>query len=108
MSEIEKIFATRLRNTVLESSALGYHPGRFEQMLNSSSALSVARKLVTSGDIQYGLEELIKLGRADLAVESIMQEDEFRSLFTAGQLDAASWRLQQAKNQVKDSRKIKP
>lgn len=96
MSEIEKRFEGRLRNTIVESAALGYYPSRFEQMLNSSSGISVAKKLVTSGDLHYGLKELKKLGRLDLTVESIMMEDEFRLLFTQAELDAAKWRLEQA------------
>jgi len=105
MSELEMRFAGRLRNTIAESTALGYYPSRFEQMLNASSGLAVARKLVASGDIQYGLEELVKLGRSDLTMEAIMLEDEFRALFTTGQLEAAAWRLQRAKDKVGISRK---
>lgn len=105
MFELETLFEGRLRNTIAESSELGYHPSRFEQMLNTSSGIAVAKKLVTSGDIQYGLEELIKLGREDLAVESIMQEEEFRTLFKKAELEAAAWRLAQAKEQVSTGKK---
>lgn len=94
--EIEKRFEGRLRNTILESAALGYYPSRFEQMLNNSSGISVAKKLVASGDLQYGLKELKKLGRHDLTMESIMMEEQFRLLFTKAELEAAKWRLEQA------------
>jgi len=88
-------FEGRLRNTILESAALGYYPSRFEQMLKNSAGTSVAKKLVASGDLQYGLKELKKLGRQDLTMESIMMEEEFRPLFSKGELEAAKWRLEQ-------------
>jgi len=89
-------FDARMRHTITESSALGYYPSRFAQMINESSGVLVAKKLVASGDIHYGLQELKKLGRLDLSVESVMLEDEFRSCFTRAELEAAQWRLQQA------------
>jgi hypothetical protein len=95
-SEIERRFERRLRNTIVESTALGYYPSRFEQMLNNSAGILVAKRLVGSGDLQYGLKELKKLGRHDLTMESIMMEEEFRPLFTKAELEAAKWRLEQA------------
>jgi hypothetical protein len=43
-----------------------------------------------------GFRELIGRNRAELTMESIMLEPEFASMFSAAQLAAARWRLQQA------------
>ena len=67
-------------------------------MVAASGAKAVAKQLVKSGDLQDGLKRLQKLGRLDLAMESIMLEAKFRPLFNAGELEAAKWRLEQVKD----------
>ena len=95
MTSLESEFSERLRDAVRQSHDLGYHPTRFEQMLNEQGALALARKLIKSGELQDGLKAMTKLGRKDLVLESIMLEPKFKALFSAGELQAASWRLSQ-------------
>jgi hypothetical protein len=90
------VFSERLRDTVRQAHALDYHPHRFEQMLNVEGGLALAHRLVKSGELQDGLRALIRLGRRDLAMESIMLEEEFKPLFTPAERAAARWRLEQA------------
>lgn len=66
-------------------------------MLESYDAVSLAERLVTSGDIQSGLKRLANLGHTELSIEAIMLEPEFKSLFHHRLLAAAQWRLDQAK-----------
>lgn len=96
MKQLESEFSMRLRDSISQSHDLGYHPTRFEQMLNEQGALGLARKLIKSGEIQDGFKVVVKLGRKDLTMESIMLESKFQSLFSAGELEAAAWRLSQA------------
>ena len=93
MTTLEREFAERLRDAIRQAIDLGYHPTRFEQMLETQGAVGLARKLVTSGDLQDGLKAMAKLGRRDLTMESIMLEDKFKSLFSKAELEAAKWRL---------------
>ncbi|MBI3903817.1 MAG: hypothetical protein HY306_12895 [Nitrosomonadales bacterium] len=95
MKQLEAEFSDRLHDSIRQAQGLGYNPSRFEQMLATLGALKLAKKLVLSGDLQYGLKEMIKLDRKDLTLESIMLEPKFKSLFSAGELEAASWRLSQ-------------
>lgn len=94
-SPMEAEFSERLRDAIRQSHDLGYHPTRFEKMLNEQGALGLARKLVKSGELQDGLKDLAKLGRKDLSMESIMLEPQFKPLFSIAELQAAKWRLAQ-------------
>ena len=95
MSQLETKFEARIQEALVECHRLGYHPSDFEGMLSSASATRVAKKLVTSGELQSGLKKLAQLGRLDLSVESIMLEPQFRTLFAKQLRDAAQWRLNQ-------------
>ena len=95
-SVLEAQFSERIRDAIRQSHELGYHPTRFEQMLDELGAVGAARRLIKSGELQGGLKELTKLGRKDLTMEAIMQESAFKALFTAAELQAAKWRLEQA------------
>jgi hypothetical protein len=66
-------------------------------MLDTLGGVNLAKKLVLSGDLQDGLKTLAKLGRLDLSMEAMMQEDKFKLLFTKSELEAATWRLAQMK-----------
>ena len=92
----EQEFATALREAIQQMRGLGYSPQRFEKMLNDVGAVNTARKLIKSGELQDGLKSLLQKGRADLTLEHIMQLDPYRQLFSAAELAAADWRLQQA------------
>ena len=63
-------------------------------MLNSSpSAVTLAKKLAVSSELQDGLKRIAKLGRLELSMESIMLEEKFKPLFSDQVLQAAQWRL---------------
>lgn len=94
LEQLSGEFSDRLREAIDLCRKLGYSPSRFEQMLNNSpSAVSLARKLVVSSELQDGLKRIAKLGRLELSMESIMLEEKFKPLFSAQVLEAAKWRL---------------
>lgn len=94
LDELGGEFADRLREAIDQCRAIGYNPSRFEQMLNSTtSAVSLARKLVVSSELQDGLKRIAKLGKLELSMESIMLEEQFKPLFSDQLREAAKWRL---------------
>jgi uncharacterized protein YktB (UPF0637 family) len=95
MTKLDELFEARVRSAVAKCRELGYNPNDFQQMLDSSNAVTLAQKLVTSGNIQSGLKKLSSLGKPELSIESIMLEPEFHPLFSQQILAAARWRLDQ-------------
>lgn len=63
-------------------------------MVHDLGGVATAKRLVSSGELQDGLIKLAHLRRLDLSMECIMQESEFRKLFTSAELEAANWRLE--------------
>lgn len=94
---LENAFHHRMIAACEESFNLGYSPTRMYEMLKTRAAVSIAKEFVASGKIHDGLTNAVAIGRPDLAMESIMLENSFKPLFTKGELDAATWRLQQAR-----------
>ena len=92
---LAQMFAQRLREACEESAKLGHNPTRILGMLTSMDAVSVAKNLIMSGDIQTGLKKMVSIGRQELTIESLMLESKFAPLFTKQELDAAKWRLSQ-------------
>lgn len=97
MNALEQRFEARVRSAILECHGLGYHPADFEGMLRNDTATRVAQRLVQSGELQSGLRRLAQMGRLDLAIESIMLDPEFESLFAERLREAARWRLEQVR-----------
>ncbi len=97
MTELEQAFEARVTAAVAECHRLGYHPSDFEGMLRNAPAVRVAEKLVASGGLQSGLHRLAAMERLDLAIESIMLESTFASLFSPPLREAAQWRLDQVR-----------
>ncbi len=61
--------------------------------LENREGVAVARQLVLAGGQQHAFRAIMELNRADLTIESIMLEDEFRPLFTHAELAAAQFYL---------------
>lgn len=95
MDELAVQFEQRLWASIDASITLGYNPTRFTDMLNTWGGVGVARRLVASGEIQDGIRKIVSMGHPELSMESIMLEPQFAPLFTAGELEAAQWRLDQ-------------
>ena len=65
-----------------------YNPTRFTHMINTYGGVETAKHLVSSGNIQYGLQHIVKMGHYELSMEPIILETEFASLFTEEVLSA--------------------
>jgi hypothetical protein len=88
-------FNRRLHDSIVQCNSLGYRPSDFIEMLDKTEGVALAKKLVATGEIQSGLKRVKAHGRPELAMESIMLEDEFSGLFADDERVAARWRLQQ-------------
>jgi hypothetical protein len=76
-----------------ECFKFGYRPTYFIDMISKAHPVEVAKKLVISGAEQAGFKKLVKMGKSDLTVESLMLQSKFSFLFSKQELDAAKWRL---------------
>jgi len=68
----------------------------FIRMLNEHGALETARRLSNTAIWQNGFEKIARLGRADLTVEYIILQDEYRQYFSETQLRNAQAKLEYA------------
>jgi hypothetical protein len=73
-----------------------YHPAPWIGMMQRWGAAEAARRLLASGEIQYGFRRLVEAGRADLTVEWSALRPRWNRIFHDGHRAAATWRLQQA------------
>lgn len=97
LKQLEELFHSRLVTACKTSKLLGYNPARMEALLQRKPGVAIARKSVVSGDLHDGLKNMKnRLSRPDLTIEAIMQEPQFKPLFTAAEIAAAKWRLQAA------------
>ena len=86
-------FDEQVRSAIKRCYELGYKPSRFMQMIEEAHPVEVAKRLVVSGEFQHGIQELTKLGHQELTIEGIMKLEQFSTLFTPAELEAAAWRL---------------
>lgn len=95
MSDVEDRFEQRLLDSIEISRGMGYTPTAFIGMLDRHGGVRTAKRLIADGNIQSGIKKLRDLGRLDIAMEQIMLDPEFATLFTPEELAAARWRLEQ-------------
>lgn len=76
-------------------SEAGYTASVFLHMLMKQGGLATAKSLINSRDVSTGYTSLYERGRLDLTVEAtILDNEKWHSLFTAGELQRAAKRLQ--------------
>ncbi|MDF3154053.1 hypothetical protein P3C58_18915 [Mesorhizobium sp. XAP10] len=88
----EAEFAAELMNTYRQCEHLGYKPTGMLQMMQEHGAIVTARRLLASPPSE-GFNRLALMGRLDLAIESIVQREPWRQLFTDEELNRAKRRL---------------
>ncbi|MFU0785252.1 MAG: hypothetical protein ACFWTP_02865 [Enterococcus gilvus] len=90
-------FEDRIEKSIHDSEKIGYNPTKFKQMVNNKGALATVKQLIVTQNFQYGFKKLKELRRLDLSIEYIVaNEDKYASLFTADEIEAAAWNLEQA------------
>jgi hypothetical protein len=88
----EAAFAEQLMETYRECDHLGYKPTGMLQMLHEHGAIETARRLIAYPPSE-GFSRLAAMNRLDLAIESIVQREPWRALFTEDELRRAARKL---------------
>lgn len=88
----ETDFAGELIKTYRACERLGYKPTGMLQMMQDHGAIETAHRLLASPPSE-GFNRLALLGRLDLAIESIVQRDPWKLLFSEDELRRARQRL---------------
>ena len=91
-------FSVEINTAIDQCCELGYIPTRLKEMIETRHPVEVAKSFVISGDFQDGFERLNNMGKPELTVEGIMLQPKYISLFTASELKAAKWRLENVNN----------
>jgi hypothetical protein len=78
-----------------------YHPMAFVGMRARLGVVEAISRLVVSGDVQSGFRRLRDLGLLDWTIEAAVLK--FPSEFSQAVRECAAWRLDQVKNQGKES-----
>ncbi len=73
----------------------GYNATRFLQMVSEQGGLATAKQLLHAPHVSDGFTALWERGRLDLAVEAVVQRDEFAALFDDDERELARDRLAQ-------------
>ncbi|MGO7039979.1 hypothetical protein ACCS60_16670 [Rhizobium acaciae] len=88
----EAAFAEQLMETYRECERLGYKPTGMLQMIHDHGAIGAAKRLLALRPSD-GFNRLALMNRLDLAIESIVQREQWRGLFTDHELKRAAQRL---------------
>jgi hypothetical protein len=86
-------FEDRVKKAVKEMIELGYQPKAFMAMTFEYGTVNAIKKLINSSDIPDGFTKLWELKRLDLSMENIIQENEWKYLFSEEERKKAEKRL---------------
>lgn len=94
MDEVERQF-NRAMVAVYEHAKreTGYNATRFLQMVSEHGGLATARQLLHSSHVSDGFTALWERRRLDLAVEAVVLQPEFETLFSDDEREIARERL---------------
>jgi hypothetical protein len=94
VQDVEKKFHQAMV-TVYESAKreTGYNAVRFLQMLSEQGGVATARQLLHSSHVSDGFTALWERRRLDLAVEAVVLQPEYESLFSYDEREIARERL---------------
>jgi hypothetical protein len=77
-----------------EEAQAVFVPARLLMMIGEHGGLWTAQRLLDAPHVAEGFVKLWEAGRLDLAVEAVVLEEEWASLFTPDQLTTARRRLE--------------
>lgn len=86
-------FETYIDNTIKEMKNLGYNPTYFIKMRKQDGTINAIKTLIHNSKAQGGFIKLHELRRPDLAMESIVLEEQWHDLFTEEDRKAARNKL---------------
>jgi len=95
MSVKEKLTEALIDGYERTGEEVGFWGYRFLRAVRNNGGLATAKRMLTprSPGQRTGLDRLLEAGRPDLTMEAIIMQPQFRSLFTASELEVASERL---------------
>ncbi|RQS47484.1 phospholipase D family protein [Burkholderia sp. Bp8986] len=93
LDALAKEFGARIREAMDISIQKKYVKSTIEGMMATYPPVTLAKRLVTQGDIKSGLKNLAAHDALDLSFESIMLEPQFAPLFSKDDLDCAHFNL---------------
>ena len=98
MADIEKLraeFAEEVRQLLVKEREVGLCSTRFLQMVEEHGAVEAAHRLLKPDrELPPIFEYLRRIGRTDLAMESYVTQERYRSLFSEEEQEIAGWRLE--------------
>jgi len=98
-------FDQRVDNAIREMMSLGYKPQAFMTMKIKDGTVNSIKKLINSSTPPEGFTRLWELKRLDLSMEAIIQEEEWKDLFTDDERQKAKKRLNDYGYKEKDKKK---
>ena len=78
-----------------EAAEIGYRPTYFLRMVRERGGLDAAKQLLQGNELSSGLVRLWELGRLDISMEALVQEEPWSALFTHEELAEAHQHLEQ-------------
>jgi len=90
---LESEFDQAMRGTYEAARNRGYIPTYFLQMLEEHGGVGTAQRLLAKADAQSGLFKLWELDMLHESMESLVVQERFKPLFTAGEIAEAHRRL---------------
>lgn len=95
MTDIERKFHNAMIDIYRKADKeYGYKATRFLQMLGEKGGVKTAKELISKDGGTEGFLKLWQFGRLDLSIEALVQQEEFRELFTNEELIMCKERLQ--------------
>lgn len=86
-------FEVRVKKAVQEMIVLGYKPKAFMSMIFQHGTVGAVKMLINSSKVPDGFTRLWEMRRLDLSMENIIQEAEWRDLFSDDEIKKARKRL---------------
>jgi hypothetical protein len=75
-------FNERIVQVISDCKVIGYTPPSFISMRNEYGTVETVRRLINRTNTTSGYIKLLEMGRLDLTLESVIQEPEWKDLFT--------------------------
>lgn len=101
---LSDLFHADLELKMDESDKIEGKPNAMRQKIrnNFNNSVKVASESMISGHMHEGLIRIIQMGREDLSLEGLVLDPKYKDLFSKDILDAAEWRLNEAKRAVEE------
>jgi len=95
MQELKDKFHASMITTYEEGVKRGYYPTYFLGMLHEYGGVDTAKRLLAKQEVQTGLMRLYELGLLDSSMEAYVIKEQFKTLFSAEEINEARRRLEE-------------